>query len=90
LLKSDDPDTRNNAVFDLLVQLPIYPDSLNQFLPLIERFLNKENESDEALAEQIIVGFLKYSSSKAASQIVCEYEERIEAEKHKRNMEPEV
>ena len=83
------PDTRNKAAFQLLNQLQIYPDSLNQFLPLIRHFLNKENRSDEELAEQIVVEFLKGCSSGAAARVLREYKIWIEAEKHKREAEPE-
>ena len=88
-LISDDPDTRNNAVFQLFSQLQLYPDSLNQFLPIIRCFLNRENESDTGLAEQMVVEFLRHSSSEAASQMVVEYERRIEAERHRRDAEPD-
>ena len=88
-LISDDPDTRNNAVFQLFSQLQLYPDSLNQFLPIIRCFLNKEDESDTGLAEQMVVEFLRHSSSEAASQMVVEYERRIEAERHRRDAEPD-
>ena len=80
LLKSDDIEKRNNAVLQLLRHLYVYPNSLNQFLPLIQRFLNKESRLDEGLAEQIIVEFLKDCSSGAALQLLEECETRIEAE----------
>ena len=86
-LISDDPGTRNTAVFQLFNQLHIYPDSLNQFIPVIRRFL--ENGSDIGLAEQMVVEFLRYSSSEAASQMVIEYEERLATERHRRDAEPD-
>ena len=89
LLRSDDPDTRNNAIFQLFSQLQLYPDSLNQFLPIIQRFLNRENGSDVGLAEQMVVEFLRRSSSEAASQVVIEYERRITTERHNRHAEPD-
>ena len=73
-LRSEDPDTRLDAVFQLFNQLQIYPDSLNQFLPIIRCFLNRENEYDAELAKQMVVEFLRRSSSEAASQVVIEYE----------------
>ena len=83
-LRSEDPDTRLDAVFQLFNQLQIYPDSLNQFLPIIRCFLNRENEPDAEfdreneydaeLAKQMLVEFLRRSSSEAASQVVIEYE----------------
>ena len=66
LLKSGDRSTRNNAVYQLFVQLQIYPDSLDQFLPLIQYLLDSENGSDEGLAKQIAVEFLKGSSSEGS------------------------
>ena len=73
-LRLEDPDTRLDAVFQLFNQLQIYPDSLNQFLPIIRCFLNRENEYDAELAKQMVVEFLRRSSSEAASQVVIEYE----------------
>ena len=83
-LRSEDPDTRLDAVFQLFNQLQIYPDSLNQFIPIIRCFLNRENEPDvefdmeneyEAeFAKQMLIEFLRRSSSEAASQVVIEYE----------------
>ena len=86
-LISDDLGTRNTAVFQLFNQLHIYPDSLNQFIPVIRRFL--ENGSDTGLAEQMVVEFLRNSSSEPASQMVIEYEERRAAERHRRDAEPD-
>lgn len=80
LFRSDDLEKRNNVVFQLLGHLYVYPASLNQFLPLIQCFLNKANRSDEGLVEQIIVEFLKNCSSGTALQLLREYETRIEAE----------
>ena len=80
-------DTRNDAVFQLFSHLQIYPDSLNQFLPIIRCFLNRENRTDTGVAEQMVVEFLKHSSSEAASQVVIEYERRITTERHNRHAE---
>ena len=81
LSKLDNPDERNKVAFQLLGQLQIYPDSLDQYLPLIQCFLNWENGADEGLAEQMVVEFLSTLSEKAL-QVVREYEKkRIEAEK---------
>ena len=41
LLKSSNSNTRNNAVYQLFVQLQIYPDSLDQFLSLIQYLLDQ-------------------------------------------------
>ena len=73
-LKSEDPDTRLDTIFQLFNQLQNYPDSLNQFLPIIRCFLNRENEYDAELAKEMVVEFLRRSSSEAASQVVIEYE----------------
>ena len=81
-------DTRHTAVLQLFSQLQIYPDSLNQFIPVIQRFLD-ENGSDTGLAEQMVVEFLRHSSSETASQMVIEYEERMAAERHRRDAEPD-
>ena len=81
LSKLDDPNERNKGAFQLLGQLQIYPDSLDQYLPLIQRFLNRENGADEGLAEQIVVEFLSNQSGRAL-QVVSKYEKkRSEAEK---------
>ena len=81
LSKLDNPDERNKVAFQLLGQLQIYPDSLDQFLPLIQHFLNRENGIDEGLAEQMVVEFLSNQSGRAL-QVVREYEKkRSDAEK---------
>ncbi len=91
LLKSDDLEKRNNAVFQLLGHLYVYPDSLNQFLPLIKRFLlfpltnyfaermlyNRRKGFDEEIAGQIVIEFLKHNSSEASSQVVDEYKKEF-------------
>ena len=84
LLKSSDPNTSNKAVYQLFVQLQIYPNSLDQFLPLIQHLLDSENGSDEELAKQIAVEFLKDSPSGMASQVLSKYKRRIEFERQKR------
>ena len=89
LLKSSDPNIRNNAFYQLFVQLQIYPDLLDQFLPLIQHLLDSENGPDEGLAKQIAIEFLKGNSSGAASQILSEYERRIEAERRRGEAEAE-
>ena len=87
LLKSSDPNTRNNAAYQLFVQLQVYPNSLDQFLSLIQYLLDSENGSDDELIKQIVVEFLKNSSSGAASQVLIAYERQIEAERRRREAE---
>lgn len=88
-LKSDDPEKRNNAVFQLLQHLHVYPASLNQFLPLIQPFLYRGKEFDREIAVQIVIEFLKHSSSETASQVYDAYActKRGEAHIQKRNYE---
>ena len=74
LLKSSDYNTRSNAVYKLFVHLQIYPDSLDQFIYLIEYILDVKSGFGEGLAKQIVVEFLENHSSKAAAQIISEYE----------------
>ena len=86
LLKSSEQFTRNKAVHQLFTHLQIYPDSLDQFLPLIRHLLNKENSRfNQGLVAQIAVEYLKGSSSGAALQVLREYEERFEAEEEERS-----
>ena len=86
---SRDRFTRNKAVHQLFTHLQIYPNSLNQFLPLIEHLLNEDIEVDEGLAKQIAVEFLKSSSSEEALQMLREYEAWIEIDKQKREEKAE-
>ena len=88
-LTSGDRSTRNNAVHQLFAQLQIYPNSLNQFLPLIEHLLNEDSEVDEGLAKQMAVEFLKSSSSEEALQMLREYEGWIEIDKQRREEKAE-
>ncbi len=74
LLKSSDSNTRSNAVYKLFVHLQIYPDSLDQFIHLIERILDVKSGFGERFAKQIMVEFLENHPSKAAAQIISEYE----------------
>ena len=86
-LKSNNPNIRNKAVYQLFVQLQIYPDSLDQFLSLIQHFLYSQNDFDDGLIKQIAVEFLKGSSSRGVLQILSEYERWIETEKQKEKVE---
>ena len=79
LSKLENPNERNKVAFQLLGQLQVYPDSFDQFLPLIQRFLSRKNETDEGLAEQMVVEFLNNSSEKAL-QVVREYEKKKRSE----------
>ena len=85
LLKSNGRFTRNKAIHQLFAHLQIYPDSLDQFLPLIRHLLNKENGFDQGLVAQMAVEYLKDSSSSTALQVLREHEERIEAEAAERS-----
>ena len=89
LLKSDIRPRRNKAVHRLFAHLQIYPDSLDQFLPLIQHLLNKENGFDQGLVAQVAVEYLKGSSSGAALQVLREYEERVDVERRRRKAEEE-
>ena len=86
-LKSIHSNLRHKAIYQLFAHLQIYPDSLDQFLPLIQHLLDSENGSDKELAKQIAVEFLKGSSSGIASQILSEYNRRTEAEIQREQVE---
>ena len=85
LLKSEIRSRRNKAIHQLFAHLQIYPDSLDQFLPLIRHLLNKENGFDQGLVAQMAVEYLKGSSSSTALQVLREHEERIAAEAKERS-----
>ena len=74
LLKSSDSNTRSNAVYKLFVHLQIYPDSLDQFIHLIEHILDVKSGFGEGLAKQIMVEFLENHSGKAAAPVISKYE----------------
>ena len=74
LLKSSDYNTKNKAVYKLFVHLQIYPDSLDQFIYLIEHILYVKSGFGEGLAKQIVVEFLENHSSKVAAQVISKYE----------------
>ena len=74
LFRLDDPERRVDAVFLLLNQLHIYPDSLNQFLPLIQGFIGRADGLNGNLAERIMLEFLKRNLSEPASQVGCQYD----------------
>ena len=80
-IKSIHSNLRNEAIRQLFVQLQIYPDSLDQFLPLIRYLLDRENSRfNPGFIVQMAVEYLKGSSSSAALKVLREHEERIEAE----------
>ena len=86
LLKPEIRPRRNKAIHQLFTHLQIYPDSLDQFLPLIRHLLNKENSRfNQGLVAQMVVECLEDSSSGAALQVLREYEERFEAEEEERS-----
>ena len=88
LLELDNTDGRNKVAFQLFGHLQLYPDSLNQFIPVIQRFLD-ENRLDAGLAEQMVVEFLRCNSNNIVSRMVIECEERLAAERHRRDAEPD-
>ena len=85
-LKSNERFTRNNGVHQLFSHLQIYPDSLDQFLPLIRHLLNQDNSRfDQGLVAQMVVEYLKGSSSSTALRVLREHKERIEVEAEERS-----
>ena len=91
-IKSIHPNLRNEAIRQLFVQLQIYPDSLDQFLPLIRYLLDKRHLLDKENSRfnpgfivQMAVEYLKGSSSSAALKMLREYEKQIEAEEEERS-----
>ena len=88
LLKLDNTDERNEVAFQLFGHLQLYPDSLDQFIPVIQRLLN-ENRLDAGLAEQMVVEFFRCNSNNIVSRIIIEYEERLATERHSRGAEPD-
>lgn len=74
LLKSEDQDAVNNAIHKMFVHLQIYPDSLDQFLHLIEYILSSEKGFEDQLARQIAIEALKNHSNKTASEMLSKYE----------------
>ena len=91
-VKSIHSNLRNKAIQQLFVQLQIYPDSLDQFLPLIRHILNKGHFLDRedsrfipGFIVQTAIEYLKGSSSGAALKVLREYEKRIEAEEEERS-----
>ena len=91
-VKSIHSNLRNKAIQQLFVQLQIYPDSLDQFLPLIRYLLDKSHLLDKEnsgfnprFIVQMAVEYLEGSSSSAALKVLREYEKQIEAEKEERS-----
>ena len=74
LLKSEDQDAVNNAVHKMFVHLQTYPESLDQFLHLIEYILSSEKGFEDQLARQIAIEALKNHSNKTASEMLSKYE----------------
>ncbi len=74
LLKSEDRDVVNNAVHKMFVHLQTYPDSLDQFLHLIEHILGSEKGFENQFARQIAIETLKNHPNKTASEMLSKYE----------------
>ena len=89
LLGSKDQHTKLNTVFQSLNHIQIYPESVEQFLPFIQRLLNDENETDQGLTKRMVVEFFERNPSGVVSQVVRKYKEQIEAEKYRQDAEPE-
>ena len=87
LLKSSNQNTRSHAIYQLFVQLQTYPDSLDQFLPLIEHILNGNSESGDQLSKQIAVEFLRGNYSRPAARVLRAYEKRRDTDELKRQMD---
>lgn len=81
MLKTCDSNTKNCVVYQLFAQLQTYPESLDQFLPLVSQILNSEDGAREGLSKQIMVEFLKAYPSREASQILADYEHQARAER---------
>ena len=91
-LKSIHSNPRNKAIQQLFAQLQIYPDSLDQFLPLLRHILNKGHFLDRehgrfspGFIVQMAIEYLEGSSSSAALKVLRKYEVRIEAEEKERS-----
>ena len=74
LLKSEDQGAVNDAVHKMFVHLQTYPDSLDQFLHLIEYILGSERGFEDQFARKIAIETLKNHSNKMASEIISKYE----------------
>ncbi|MCY4552514.1 MAG: HNH endonuclease [Candidatus Poribacteria bacterium] len=74
LLKSEDRDIVSDAVYKMFVHLQIYPDSLDQFLHLIEYIFSSEKGFENQFARQIAIETLKNHPSKTASEILSKFE----------------
>ena len=73
-LKSEDQHTESDAVYKLFVHLQTYPDSLDQFLHLIEYILVSDKGFEVRFVRQIAIEVLKNHSNKMASEILSKYE----------------
>ena len=74
LLKiKSDSNTRSNAVYKLFVHFQIYPDSLDQFIHLIEHILDVKSGFGEGF-KQIMVEFLENHPGKVSAQAISKYE----------------
>ena len=69
LLASDYRTRRTDAVFQLLNHLHVYPDSLDQFLPLIQDFIHLANRVSGIRTRWTILEFLRRSSSDLVSRL---------------------
>ncbi|MDE0326409.1 MAG: HNH endonuclease [Candidatus Poribacteria bacterium] len=75
LLKSRDSDAVNNAVHKMFVHLQIYPDSLDQFLYLIEYILSSKKGLENQFARQVAIETLKnHPNNNKASEMLSKYE----------------
>ena len=82
-LKMRNRDIANDAVYKMFAHLQTYPDSLDQFLQLVEYILDKalseyrwdsKKRFEDEFAKRIAIEFLKNHPSKTASQILSKYE----------------
>ena len=74
LLKSEDQDPVDDAIHKMFVHLQTYPDSLDQFLHLIEYILSSEKGFGDRFVRKIAIEAVKNHSNKTASEILSKYE----------------
>ena len=80
-LQSKMQRTRDEAVSALFSHLKVYPNSLDQMLPLLIYVVDSENWPDKSSTKHQAIGWLEKTQSPSAAQTISRHEKRVEGQR---------
>lgn len=79
-LRSKTQQTRDSAASALFSHLQVYPNSLDEMLPLLIYLVDSENWTDESTAKRQAIRWLERIQNPAATQTIRRHEKRVEGQ----------